>query len=114
MNAHTPITPELTASEKARIRELTNARKLVETASAYLAALERSGGEYTNAAARAEIPMLDAIYAITECDDVYELANERRDEVYGYACEDKWADEADFRYDLARDAEMVAAWEAGQ
>lgn len=110
MTDQTPIS----AADKARLRNLEQARKLLDAATAYMDALNRSNGSYTNAAARAEIPLLDAIYAITGCDEVFELAKERRDEVYGYACEDKWADEADYRYDLARENQMIAQWEAGQ
>lgn len=56
-----------------RARNLAEARKLVETATAYLAALERADGDYTRFAMRAEVPLLEAIYNVTECADVWNL-----------------------------------------
>ena len=64
-----------------RERNLTDARKLAQTASAYLAELEASAGDYNRAAQIAEVPMIEAIYAITECDDVYALLMDRKAEL---------------------------------
>lgn len=64
-----------------RERNLTDARKLAATAAAYLAALEQADGDYTCLAQRAEVPMLEAIYAVTECMDVWNLLADREAEL---------------------------------
>ena len=64
-----------------RERNLADARKLAATAAAYLAALERADGDYTIIAQRAEVPMLQAIYAVTECPDVWALLVDRESEL---------------------------------
>jgi len=64
-----------------RERNLADARKLATTAAAYLAALEAAEGDYTIHAQRAEVPMLEAIYSVTECADVWALLVDREAEL---------------------------------
>jgi len=64
-----------------RDRNLTDARKLAKAAAAYLAALEKADGDYTILAQRAELPMLEAIYNVTECADVWALLCDREAEL---------------------------------
>lgn len=73
--------PKINGQAATRERNLTDARKLVETAQAYLAALEAADGDYTIAAQRAEVPMLEAIYGVTECMDVWNLLADREAEL---------------------------------
>ena len=75
------IAPKIDWQAVTRERNLADARKLVETATAYLAALEASDGDYNRAAQIAEVPMMAAIYAITECDDVHALLVDRKAEL---------------------------------
>ena len=73
--------PKINWLAATRERNLADARRLAATAAAYLAALEQADGDYTCLAQRAEVPMLEAIYGVTECVDVWNLLADREAEL---------------------------------
>lgn len=62
-------------------RRIINAETLEAALRRYRAALADSGGKFTASVEASEIPLFHAIYAITECDDVFDLAESRMAEL---------------------------------